>query len=133
MSLGNLPIESQQVFSNSWQEYPSRLRSAERIKGTPLMRHYSVFTTAFVWVFVFLLPLCFVDALNWRMVPVVVVISVIFRMLDRAGTFTETPFTDDFNSVPLDAICRTIEIDMLQQIGETDIPSAIIPVDSVLM
>ena len=32
---------------------------AERIKNTPLMRHYSWFTTLFVWVFLLLLPFCF--------------------------------------------------------------------------
>ena len=106
---------------------------AERIKGTPLMRHYSNFTTAFVWIFVLLLPFCFVGALGWRMIPLVVLVSQIFRMLDRAGSFTENPFTNDFNSIPLDAICRTIEIDMLQQIGESDIPSPVEPVQGVLM
>ena len=34
---------------------------SEGIKNTPLMRHYSNFTTAFVWVFVLLIPLCFVQ------------------------------------------------------------------------
>ena len=34
---------------------------SEGIKNTPLMRHYSNFATAFVWVFVLLIPLCFVQ------------------------------------------------------------------------
>jgi predicted membrane chloride channel (bestrophin family) len=71
---------------------------SERIKNTPLMRHYSWFTTAFVWLFLLLLPFCFVD-LGWKMIPLVVVVSAIFVMLDRAGTFTETPFSNNFNMV----------------------------------
>jgi len=67
------------------------------------------------------------------MIPLVVVVSTIFIMLDRAGTLTETPFSNDFNGVPLDAICRTIEIDLLQQIGETELPEAIAPIDGDLM
>lgn len=105
---------------------------SERIKNTPLMRHYSWFTTAFIWLYLLLLPFCFVE-LGWKMIPLVVVISAIFVMLDRAGTYTETPFSDNFNSVPLDAICRTIEIDVLQQIGETDVPDPLRPVKGVLM
>lgn len=105
---------------------------SERIKNTPLMRHYSWFTTLFVWAFLLLLPFCFLD-LGWKMIPLVVVVSTIFIMLDRAGTLTETPFSNDFNGVPLDAICRTIEIDLLQQIGETELPEAIAPIDGVLM
>ena len=110
----------------------ARDSGAERIKNTPLMRHYSWFTTLFVWVFLLLLPFCFLD-LGWKMIPLVVVVSTIFIMLDRAGTLTETPFSNDFNGVPLDAICRTIEIDLLQQIGETELPEPITPIDGVLM
>jgi len=106
---------------------------AERIKGTPLMRHYSNFTTAFVWILVLLLPLCFVEALGWKMIPLVVLISQVFIMLDRAGTFTEEPFDNSFNDVAMNAICRTIEIDMLQQLGATEIPVPLEPIEGVLM
>lgn len=105
---------------------------SEKIKNTPLMRHYSWFTTAFVWVYLLLLPFCFVE-LGWKMVPLVVAISAIFVMLDRAGTYTETPFSKNVNSVPLDAICRTIEIDLLQLIGEADLPEPVRPMKGVLM
>ena len=105
---------------------------SEGIKNTPLLLHYSWFTTAFVWLFLILLPFCFVD-IGWKMIPLVVVISAVFVMLDRSGTFTETPFSKNFNSVPLNAICRTTEIELLEQIGETNLPEPLRPVDGVLM
>jgi putative membrane protein len=105
----------------------------ERIKNTPLMRHYSFFTTIFVWVFVLFLPFGFVEQMDWKMIPLFVLISTIFTMLDKAGTFTETPFDNNFNDVAMDAICRTIEIDMLQQIGSEEIPDSLVAVDGVLM
>ena len=106
---------------------------AERIKNTPLMRHYSYFTTAFVWVFVLFLPFGFVAQMDWKMIPLFVLVSTIFTMLDRAGTFTETPFDNSFNDVAMDAICRTIEIDMLQQIGDREVPDTLVAVDGILM
>ncbi|MEM7457704.1 MAG: bestrophin family ion channel [Planctomycetota bacterium] len=107
---------------------------AERIKSTPLMRHYSHFTTAFVWIFVLMLPFGFVNQMGWKMIPLVVLVSAIFTILDRAGSLTESPFANDFNDVALDAICTTIEIDMLQQIGITNLPEPVQPTrDGVLM
>jgi len=82
---------------------------------------------------VLLLPLCFVEALGWKMIPLVVLISQVFIMLDRAGTFTEEPFDNSFNDVAMNAICRTIEIDMLQQLGATEIPVPLEPIEGVLM
>ena len=107
---------------------------AERIKNTPLMRHYSHFTTAFVWIFVLMLPFGFVGKMGWAMIPLVVLLSTIFTILDRAGTLTETPFANDFNDVAMTAICRTIEIDMLEQIGTPNTPEPIKPTeDGILM
>ena len=106
---------------------------AERIKNTPLMRHYSWFTTAFVWFFVLLLPFGFVGQMDWKMIPLTILVSTIFTILDRAGTFTEAPFNNEMNDVAMSAICRTIEIDMLQQIEFSDIPEPLVPVNGVLM
>jgi len=106
---------------------------AERIKNTPLLKHYSQFTTAFVWVFVLLLPLGFIGGMDWKMIPLSIIVSTIFTMLDRAGTYTENPFANNFNDVALTAICRTIEIDMLQQIGVNEVPDGIVANDGILM
>ena len=106
---------------------------AERLDNTPLMRHYAYFTTAFVWIFVVLLPFGFASVLNWMTFPLIVLISTVFTMLDRAGTFTEDPFDDDFNDVPISTICRSIEIDMKQQVGIEPVPPPLEPIDGVLM
>jgi predicted membrane chloride channel (bestrophin family) len=37
------------------------------------------------------------------------------------------------NDVPLTALCRTIEIDLLQMMGETDVPPPIKPENDILM
>ena len=66
--------------------------------------------------------------------PVVVcLISYAFFGLDAIGDDVEQPFETDDNDLPLDAICRTIEINLLQLLGEQEIPKPIQPIDGVLL
>jgi len=45
-------------------------------------------------------------------------IATIFITIEQVGRNLDNPFENTFNDTPLSSLCRTIEIDMLQQIGE---------------
>ncbi|MEM7550568.1 MAG: hypothetical protein AAF363_12880 [Bacteroidota bacterium] len=51
------------------------------------------------------------------------------------GDNSEGPFENYVNDVPMSAICRTIEIDLMEMLGEPKetIPEKIKPVDDVLL
>ena len=106
---------------------------SERIKNTPLLRQYSFFTKHFVWLFVVLLPLGLVQHLGWQMIPVYVALATVFTTTERIGGRTEDPFDNKMEDIPLNAICRTIEIDLRQQLGESSVPPPVKPQDGVLM
>lgn len=106
---------------------------SERIKNTPLPRQYSFFTKLFVWVFILLLPLGLVQHLGWLMLPVYVALAAVFSITERIGSRTEDPFDKKMEDMPLHAICRTIEIDLRQQLGESSVPPPLKPHDGVLM
>ncbi len=106
---------------------------SERIKNTPLLRQYSFFTKLFVWLFVLLLPLGLVQHLGWQMLPVYVALATVFTTTERIGNRTEDPFDNKMEDIPLNAICRTIEIDLLQQLGESSVPAPLKPHDGILM
>jgi putative membrane protein len=55
-----------------------------------------------------------------------------FLALDRIGQDLQDPFEGDIHHVPMLAITRTIEIDLLQMIEATDIPAPVTPKDGVL-
>lgn len=112
----------------------------ERIKNTPFPRQYAYFSGVFVWIFVMLLPFGIVGELAmrgeymaWLTVPMSVVISWIFYTMETVGDASEDPFENFINDVPMTALCRTIEIDLRQMLGETDIPESIKPINDVLM
>jgi putative membrane protein len=105
----------------------------ERIKSTPLPRQYGFFSKAFVWIFVLLLPFGLVQHLGWGALPIYLVLATIFTITELIGSRTEEPFERKLEDVPMSSICRKIEIDLRQQLGESSIPPPLEPKDGVLM
>lgn len=112
--------------------------AAERIKTFPFPRQYGFFSSVFVNIFVTLLPFGLIgtmsnNGLAWLAIPMSVLISWIFITMESIGDSSENPFENGINDVPLNAICRTIEIDLKQMLGEKDPPPKIEPINGVLM
>lgn len=112
----------------------------ERIKNTPFPRQYAYFSNVFVGIFIALLPFGIVgelgsrgDVMVWFTIPMTMIISWIFFTMETVGDSSEDPFENFINDVPMTAICRSIEIDLRQMLGEKDIPPKLEPVDDILM
>jgi putative membrane protein len=105
---------------------------AERIKTTPMPRQYDYFPQLFVEIFCLLLPLSMVSSLGWFTPLGSSLVGFIFLALDKVGRDLEDPFDNTPYDIPLTAITRTIEINLRQQLGETEVPAASAPVNGVL-
>lgn len=112
----------------------------ERIKNTPFPRQYAYFSGVFTWIFVLLLPFGLVGELatrgyymSWCAIPLSVVSCWIFFTMETVGDASEDPFENYFNDIPMTALCRTIEIDSRQMLGEQNLPDPIEPELDVLM
>ena len=53
--------------------------------------------------------------------------------MEVVGDNSEDPFENFINDVPMTALCRTIEIDLREMLGETELPEGIKPENGVLM
>lgn len=111
----------------------------ERIKNTPFPRQYAFFSFLFVWIFALVLPLGLVGEFSkmgpghiWLMVPFAVLVSGVFNTIELVGHTSENPFDNQMNDVPMTAICRSIEIDLRELLGETRLPEKVEPVADVL-
>jgi putative membrane protein len=91
----------------------------ERIKRTPFPRHYSFFNRVFVNIFVFLLPIGLVQSLGWLTILFATLIGWILIATEQSGRFTEDPFENFVHDVPMSQLCRKIEIDLRQMLGES--------------
>ncbi|NOT36596.1 MAG: hypothetical protein HOP11_04405 [Saprospiraceae bacterium] len=112
----------------------------ERIKTTPLFRQFSMFSRLFVKLFIFILPFSLVVELSkigehgiWLVVPCTLLISWVFMSMEQVGESSENPFDNGVNDTPISSICRNIEIDILEMLGETKLPPRIEPYKDVLL
>lgn len=109
----------------------------ERIKNTPLLRQYDFFTRVFLYTFIFLLPFSLIGDfaklnLDYLMIPISSIISFIFAIIGKVGEVNEDPFENRITDVPLTAMCNTIERDLREMLGETELPKKLEPENGFL-
>ncbi len=121
-------------------EFYNQQGACERIKNFPFPRQYAYFSFIFTWVLVLILPFGLLNEFQklgesfvWLTIPAHMLISWIFFTMERVGDTSENPFENGINDVPMTAICRTIEIDLKEMLGEENIPEKIQPVNNILM
>ena len=132
----------QVAMMNTIQDLFNAQGGCERIKNTPFPRQYAYFSFVFVWLFAAVLPLGLVEEFDsrvalgpyhvWLMVPFAALVSWVFHTIEKVGHNSENPFDNDVNDVPMTTICRSIEIDLRQLLGETDLPQPLQAVNDVL-
>ena len=103
--------------------------SCERIKNTPIPFSYSVLLHRTAYLYCFLLPFGLVDTVGFMTPVVVAIVAYTFFGLDKLGDELEEPFGMEPNDLPLDAICRAIEIDLRTALDDEDIPPPLQAVD----
>ena len=72
------------------------------------------------------------DTVGFMTPFVVAIVAYTFFGLDALGDEIEEPFGMADNHLPLDALCRTIEVNLLQSLGAGEIPPLLKPVDGRL-
>ena len=112
----------------------------ERIKKFPFPRQYGGMSSVFVGIFIFLAPFGLVtefaklgEAGIWLSIPFTVIVSWVYLVMELVGDYSENPFEGMGNDVPMLSLCRTIEIDLREMLGETDLPPEVEPIKGVLM
>jgi putative membrane protein len=110
----------------------SVLAGCERIKSTPIPYPYILMLHRIVHVYCFLLPFCLVDSIGWLTPFAVCVLAYTFFGLDALGDQIADPFDTLPNDLPLAAMCRNLEICVLEMLGEPA-PGQHQPIDGVLL
>ena len=89
----------------------------ERIKNTPLPNGFRFFPNLFTRLFCILLPIALVESLGLATPIGSTLIGLVFLAVLSIGEDLTDPFANSVHDVPLTAMCRTIEIDLLQSLG----------------
>jgi ion channel-forming bestrophin family protein len=104
----------------------------ERTKVTPMPFAYTLAIRRITYLFCFLLPFGLSDLTSYWAPLLIVIISYIFFGLDALADDLEAPFADTSMVVPLDAMARVVEINILELLGEKDLPEPIRPKNFIL-
>lgn len=121
------------VMDAQINELTNILGSCERIKNTPIPFSYAVLIHRIVASYCFFLPFGLVETTGILTPIVVLMISYAFFELDAIGDEIEDPFGLQPNDLPLAAITRNIEINLLELINNPDRPMPLKPVDDILL
>jgi putative membrane protein len=108
----------------------------ERINNTAFPDRVIFTTSVLVWAVAILIAVAFIEpqrGVAWFEFLAVLVVVISFLRVKQLGEELNDPFDDQPNDTPMTALSRTIEIDLRQQLGETDIPEPLQPIDGVLM
>ncbi len=102
----------------------------ERIKNYPYPRQFATINLFFIRLFVWLAPLGLLGEFSkqgswqgWLTIPAAYLIGFVFNAMERVGEATENPFEGSANDTPISSLSRTIEIDLREMFGESDIPA----------
>ncbi len=89
---------------------------AERIKKTVFPKTYRLTLRFFIFVFLFLLSLSFMNFEMWIGIPVLIVISIPFLLLEKIAKNVQDPFSNRPTDCPIGSISRTIELNIKELI-----------------
>lgn len=127
-------------LQNILKEFYEHQGKAERIKKFPFPRQYGAMSNIFIGIFIFLLPFAAIPLFAEKSpmsigvgILVTGLIAWVFLVMELVGDYSENPFEGLANDIPMMSLCRTIEIDLRDMLGEENLPPAIETINGILM
>lgn len=111
-----------QALDESIRSFLDVQGGCERIKKTPFPRGYAFISSRLILSLGILLPWAILHEMGLWAVPLSALVCLAFSLIGEAGRVLEDPFTMFWPALPLSALSKTIEINLRQRLGETDVP-----------
>ena len=105
----------------------------ERIRNTTFPRSYTRIINLLIYLFVICLPFGLVDLPWFGLVSTSISFAFAFLMVDRVSIFLQDPFSNRPSDTPTQSLSRTIDINVREMLGETNLPEKQKPVNGILM
>lgn len=95
---------------------------AERIKSTVFPVTYRMFLHFTIYLFVVTLSISLKDIAGFFEIPLLLLISTAFFLLEKSATHMQDPFENKPTDTAMTAIARTIEINIKELLKESEVP-----------
>lgn len=128
---GEISGFGQLAISQTISSLGSAQAGCERILTTPLPFVYSLLIRRTTYLYCWLLPFALIDTTGWFAPVFAAVVAYVFFGLQTVTNELELPFRSVDNGLPLDAMCRVIEISVSEALGRP-VPNEMEPVDFIL-
>jgi putative membrane protein len=108
----------------------------ERIKNTAFPEKVAFITQFNSWIMAVIIAVALtepgneIDPVDFVIIPI---LMLGFVLIERVGAELRNPFESLPNDTPTTALCRTVERDLRQTLGEAELPPPIEPKNGVLM
>jgi putative membrane protein len=120
------------LLDSALTELANAQGGCERIKSTPVPKAYDHFIRFLVHGYCVILPLGMVASVGLLTPLGSALLGFVFLALENIGRDLEHPFDNSVHDIAMTSICRTIEINLKQSLGESDLPAPVEPVSGVL-
>ncbi|WP_129716824.1 bestrophin family protein [Pedobacter sp. SYP-B3415] len=110
-------------------KFSDEMGMSERIKNTVFPTTYSYLTKVFIWLFVVSFTLVISQSMGVWSIFMGWIIGFVFVSTQINGMSLVNPFENNSASIPLNSITRTIEINLLQMLGEKNVPAPVKPIN----
>lgn len=116
--------------NNMLVRFSDEMGMCERIKNTVFPTTYSYLTKVFIWLFVVTFTLVISHDMGYWSIFMGWLVGFVFVSTQINGMSLIDPFENNSSGVPLNQITRNIEINLLEMMGETDIPAPVLPINN---
>ena len=94
----------------------------ERIKNTVFPVQYSVYTRHGIILFILMLPFGMLESTGPFVILISFLVAFFFAMIEAIAHYLKDPFENKDSDIPMTALCNTIEINILQMMGSSELP-----------
>jgi putative membrane protein len=114
-------------INTTFVNFSNAMGMAERIKTTVFPVTYRLFLHFFIYIFVVTLSIALRDIESYFEIPLLLIISSIFFLLEKSATHLQDPFKNRPTDTAMTTIARTIEINIKNILDEKEVPEPIAP------
>jgi putative membrane protein len=126
---GHIDVIRMAQLNEMLSRFSTSMGMAERIKLTVFPAYYASMIRASIWFLVLVLPMALFEQIGYWAILFASVLGMIFYLIFQGGQALLNPFDGGPQDTPMSSIVRTIEINLLEQIGEKNIPAPVEPAD----
>lgn len=111
-------------------QFTEHLGKCERIRNTVFPTSYIYFTSLFIWVLVIFTTLMLSDLTGGWSIMISWIIGFVFHVSHKNGMSLMDPFEETSTGIPLNQMAQTIEINLLEMLGEEEVPEPLQPINN---